>query len=291
MVDSSAVSDYAAFFRAHFSATVRHVESMVGTAAEDVAQEAFLAALTSWERVARLEAPDGWVRLVARRIAWRHRHRELSRRAIESAAAGPAAAYDEALALDLGQAIQGLPDRQRAAILLYYVADRSVGDVAVILGCSESAAKVWLHRARQRLADSLLGHRGRWVTERRWDVDAIVARMRATGDGGQIETVLSEVPVDSARWALTLDSGSYLIEGIGGPRLDWGRYRVRARSLVLTPWNKSGSVVLAPTLDGGRARYSLISDTTAPTRGVPDEVYLRLLLGADTFRHDRQGEV
>ena len=182
MTSSSAsdTSEYATFFRAHFASTVRSVISIAGTAAEDVAQEAFIAALARWEHVVDLEAPDAWVRLVAKRIAWRRRHRESNRRELEAEALPRATpVYDESLSIDLQRAIYGLPTRQRAVIQLHYLADRSVADVAEILGCSEAAAKIWLYRARGRLAETLMGHGGRWVSERHWGEDDIAARMRA----------------------------------------------------------------------------------------------------------------
>jgi RNA polymerase sigma-70 factor (ECF subfamily) len=278
------VSDFASFYGTQFARTARSVEAIAGTAAEDVAQEALIAALARWDHVAALKAPDAWVRLVARRIAWRRRGREMSRWDREAAAIPPATvSYDHALSIDLHRAIRGLPGRQRAAIQLHYLADVSVTDVAEILRCRESAAKIWLYRARERLAESLMGHRGRWVSERRWGVDDIVASMRQAKDAAFTDIVLDEVQTRNARWVFTLHDGAYRIETDDGEHLDHGRYRPRGGSIVLTPWNHSGIIQLAPTIDGGRARFSLVSDTTAPTRGVPDEVYLRLLLGADSF--------
>jgi hypothetical protein len=129
----------------------------------------------------------------------------------------------------------------------------------------------------------LMGHRGRWVSERRWGEDDMVARLRATGDATFVDEVLTGVASRSARWTFTLHDGSYEIETDQGEHLDDGRYRITRGSIELTPWDRSGIVLMAPSIDAGRARFEVITDTTAPTRGVPDEVFLRLLLGSDSF--------
>ncbi|HEX2030555.1 MAG TPA: sigma-70 region 4 domain-containing protein, partial [Actinomycetota bacterium] len=58
--------------------------------------------------------------------------------------------------LDLARALRQLPAAQRAAVVLHYLEDRPVAEVAALMACSPSTAKVHLHRARKRLA-ALLG--------------------------------------------------------------------------------------------------------------------------------------
>lgn len=53
------------------------------------------------------------------------------------------------------RAVRSLPTRQAQAIALHYLEDRSVADVAAILGCTESTAKVHLHKGRKNLAGRL----------------------------------------------------------------------------------------------------------------------------------------
>jgi RNA polymerase sigma-70 factor (ECF subfamily) len=45
-----------------------------------------------------------------------------------------------------------LPRRQAHAVALHYLDDLAVADVAKVLGLSEGAVKVHLHRGRQALA-------------------------------------------------------------------------------------------------------------------------------------------
>ena len=50
------------------------------------------------------------------------------------------------------QMVRDLPRRQSQAVALHYLEDRPVAKVADILECSESTAKVHLHKARKSLA-------------------------------------------------------------------------------------------------------------------------------------------
>jgi RNA polymerase sigma-70 factor, ECF subfamily len=52
-------------------------------------------------------------------------------------------------------AVSKLPERQRAAVVLHYYADRSVKEAARIMGTSPTAVGVHLFRARKRLRELL----------------------------------------------------------------------------------------------------------------------------------------
>jgi RNA polymerase sigma factor (sigma-70 family) len=58
--------------------------------------------------------------------------------------------------VDLANALRQLPLKQRTCVLLFYYEDRPIAEIVDILGISEGAVKVHLHRARERLA-ALLG--------------------------------------------------------------------------------------------------------------------------------------
>ena len=45
--------------------------------------------------------------------------------------------------------------KQRACVLLFYFEDRPIAEVVEILGISDGAVKVHLHRARKRLSELL----------------------------------------------------------------------------------------------------------------------------------------
>jgi RNA polymerase sigma-70 factor (ECF subfamily) len=60
--------------------------------------------------------------------------------------------FDVVPDLDLARALLRLPARQRAAVVLHYLEDRPVEEIAVTLGVSASTVKHHLLRARARLA-------------------------------------------------------------------------------------------------------------------------------------------
>ena len=148
--------EYTWFFRTEFPGVVRAAYLVVHDRqrAEDLAQDAFTQLYVHWRKVSRYERPDAWVRRVAIRAAVREARRERRRPTLERSVR-PGTSYDEPLDLDLLRAIRSLPPRQRAAVTLFYLEDRPTAEVADILGCSESTAKVHLFKARQRLSELL----------------------------------------------------------------------------------------------------------------------------------------
>ena len=147
--------EYAAFYRAEFAHVVRTSYLIVHDRqrAEEVAQEAFIQLLAHWGKVSKYQQPGAWVRRVAIRIASRSARRERLRPALERGTdPAPVFAPQD---IDLLNAVRQLPTRQRAAVALFYFEDRPLPEVADILGCSHSAAKVHVFNARRRLAELL----------------------------------------------------------------------------------------------------------------------------------------
>ena len=155
------VDEYASFYRVEFAAVTRTVHLIVHDRqrAEDITQEAFLQLLRHWRKVSQYERPGAWVRRVAIRLAVKGVRRERLRGPLERVAVGRATEVapdaDSARDLDLLQAVRSLPAQQRAVVVLHYYEDRPIAEIVDLLGCTESAAKVWLHRARRRLAELL----------------------------------------------------------------------------------------------------------------------------------------
>lgn len=147
--------EFTSLFRAEYEQVVRTVYLIVHDRdrANDITQDAFMELLTRWNRIARYERPDAWVRRVAIRMAVRLLYRERRRAQLEREI-NPATSSQPA-DLDVMRAIQRLPATQRSAIVLFYFEDRPVAEVAYILALSPGAAKSTLHRARKRLAEVL----------------------------------------------------------------------------------------------------------------------------------------
>ena len=126
-------------------------------AAEDLAQEAFLAAHKQWDKVGGYEKPEAWVRRVVANMSvslFRRKVREakaLARMRGSEAYLPVLPAEDE----EFWAHVRALPKRQAQALALFYLEDRSVADIAGILECAENTVKVHLHKGRTRLADRL----------------------------------------------------------------------------------------------------------------------------------------
>jgi RNA polymerase sigma-70 factor (ECF subfamily) len=138
-----------------YDAMVRLAVAIVGDAgvAQEVVQEAFTRALVRWRRISSYDKPGAWVRLVTVRLAVRAASRR--RREGVGVEIPERGAVDGSTDLALRGAILALPAADRAAIVLYYLCDLPVDEVARITRARPGAVKARLHRARRRLADAL----------------------------------------------------------------------------------------------------------------------------------------
>ena len=152
------VEQFSWFFRSEFEAVVNTAQLVLGDRqeAQDVAQEAFLRLLKHWKKVARYERPDAWVRTVAFRLALTAKRKRRAHSLLHSDPPAPPDGWNFADD-ELSDAIGSLSLMQRAAIVLFYFEDRPMAEVAQILGCSTSTAKVHVHKARKKLATLITG--------------------------------------------------------------------------------------------------------------------------------------
>jgi RNA polymerase sigma factor (sigma-70 family) len=138
-----------------YPSVARTVWLLVGDreVAQEITQEAFIQLLLHWRKVSRFEQPGLWVRRVAIRRAQRERHRIWQRIGVEQSAApmpvstGPDEPDDAVRA-----AVQALPPKQRAVVVLFYFEDRPMDEIADLLGSSVSSCWSQLHTARRKLA-------------------------------------------------------------------------------------------------------------------------------------------
>jgi len=121
--------------------------------AEEVTQDAFLRLCERWHSVQAVEHPEAWVRRVAVRAAVRSAQQARLRAAPPPDPDLPS--WDELPDVDLARAVGSLAPQQRAAVVLFYLDDLPVEDVAHHLGVSASTVKQHLFRARSRLATLL----------------------------------------------------------------------------------------------------------------------------------------
>jgi RNA polymerase sigma-70 factor (ECF subfamily) len=137
--------------------------------AEDATQEAFIAAwrgLPSLRDAERFDAWFGRIVVNACRMSMRRRPRPVVL-SLDSVIARQSAPADDLWlsgVIDsdaLNRAIDELPLQQRAILVLYYLEDRPVSTVAMILGIPSGTAKWRLSRARTALRTALATGDGR----------------------------------------------------------------------------------------------------------------------------------
>jgi len=125
--------------------------------AEDLAQTALASAYASWWRVRRADDPDAYVRrILINASKSRLRRRRVSEQpaatAREAAVSDPTASVDERSALL--SALQELPPRQRAVVVLRYLEDLTDAQAGALLGCSASTVRSQAARALAKLRSS-----------------------------------------------------------------------------------------------------------------------------------------
>lgn len=159
VVSLPGVESFEGFYAREYRLLVAFAYALTGSKehAEEIAQEAMLAAYRRWDEVGRLEAPHAWVRRVCANIAVSFVRRRiveargllrLRRRRTEvvSLETEDAAFWSE---------VRRLPRRQAQCIVLCYVYGCSVADIAQTLGCADGSVKTHLARARAKLATRL----------------------------------------------------------------------------------------------------------------------------------------
>jgi len=134
-------------------------------AAEDVAQEAFMAAIAALDRF-DLRRPLGpWLHRIAVNraidlVRARQLRHEVARDTIEEEPAGGVSPENKAPLTDQMVAALGeLPIDQRAVIVMRYVLDRTPGEIARTLGVPRGTVNSRLRRGLDRLVESLGGER------------------------------------------------------------------------------------------------------------------------------------
>ncbi len=151
---------FESFYRREFRNVVGLAYALSGSrlGAEDLAQEAFIAAHKRWEKIGGFDKPGAWVRRVVANLAvsgFRRKSAErkaLARLANERTDVIPALEAEDD---EFWNLLRGLPKRQAQATALFYLEDRPVSEIAEILECSPSTAKVHLHRGRKALGARL----------------------------------------------------------------------------------------------------------------------------------------
>jgi RNA polymerase sigma-70 factor, ECF subfamily len=149
--------EFERFYSANVHALTIQVYAYVGDLhlAQDLAHEAFIRALPRWGRLARYDDPMAWLRRVAWNLAtsrWRRARTASTYLARQRPEHVEPPSPDR---VALAAALAALPVGQRRVVILHYLAEMSVAEIARQEGVAEGTVKSRLHRGRLALADRL----------------------------------------------------------------------------------------------------------------------------------------
>ena len=139
--------------------------------ADDLYQDTFLKAVELQQKIDREENPKSFLLSIAvhiwknrrRKVAWRNRiapteglEEEHMREVMEQAQASPEESYLVSEKVRIVQcAVDKLPEKLKVCILLFYMEELSVSQIAVVLKVPEGTVKSRLYQARKRLEKEL----------------------------------------------------------------------------------------------------------------------------------------
>jgi RNA polymerase sigma-70 factor (ECF subfamily) len=168
-VDDGRALDFDALYHAHAQDVARWAARLGGPTvdAEDVAQEVFLIVhrqIGGWRGEAR---PTTWLYRITENVVRHRRRKERWRRWLggsadevagdrPSPALGPLAELERKQAAALVyRALDGLPEKQRSALILFELEGATGDEIAELLGARPATVWVWLHRARAKFLERL----------------------------------------------------------------------------------------------------------------------------------------
>jgi RNA polymerase sigma-70 factor, ECF subfamily len=130
--------------------------------AADLTQDAFVKAYRAYDSLEKPENARAWLYQIAHRVALDDLRRKRIVRFVplvgENRSTAPSAEHlvmDSRLSGDLQRALERIPERQRAALLLAELHDLTGLELAAALGVSHVAARALLTRARESLRHAL----------------------------------------------------------------------------------------------------------------------------------------
>jgi len=128
--------------------------------AVDVAQETMARAFARWDVVAEMDRPGAWARRVALNLATDALRRRTRRQRLHlRLRAQPPSIGDEPGTIEWDRTfwaeVAALPKRQRDVVVLHYVDDLTIADIASIVDSPEGTVKSDLSRARGRLRHAM----------------------------------------------------------------------------------------------------------------------------------------
>ena len=136
--------------------------------AEELAQEALARVWRDWSAVQRKDSPEAWTYRIAMNLASSHfRRRRTERRLRERLASPPAATTPDVTdGLAIRDALQQIPARYRAVLVLRFYLDYSVTETAAALQLPPGTVTTFTRRGLERLGRQIGVTRETWEAAR-----------------------------------------------------------------------------------------------------------------------------
>jgi RNA polymerase sigma-70 factor (sigma-E family) len=152
-------AEFSAYMQARQPSLMRTAYLLTGDrhTAEDVVQAAFAKLYLSWDKVQKRDSIDGYVRRIMvneHNSLWRRAWKKREHAAEEVPDTAHHDAYDEGLNDDLWAAVQTLPRKARAVVVLRYYEELSEAETAAVLGISVGTVKSQASRALATLRNN-----------------------------------------------------------------------------------------------------------------------------------------
>jgi RNA polymerase sigma-70 factor (sigma-E family) len=162
--DLSRDRDVSALFSTHYAPMCRLAYVILGDAAvaEEIVMEAMLKTFSSWRRIRDLDRVDAYLRRTVVNLC----RSRIRRKVVETRASGVLQGRAERAEPDwdpdrhdvqrtVWDAVKGLPERQRACVVLRYFEDLPEAEIAHVMDCSVGTVKSQLSKARAKLGRAL----------------------------------------------------------------------------------------------------------------------------------------
>lgn len=153
----SSADDFEEFYRVSYSRVLAVAYGVCGDMheAQDIASEAYTRAWGNWSEVSNTQDPTAWTRTVTWRLAvdgWRRRRTARAWNRLNGPQQLAVQLPPSEETVSLMQELAKLPLTQRHCLVLYYIADLKVKDVASMLRIPEGTVKSEISRGRRALS-------------------------------------------------------------------------------------------------------------------------------------------
>jgi RNA polymerase sigma factor (sigma-70 family) len=157
MMEVVAIPPFERFYGEHADEVLGYLRRLVGSRAEDAWQETFLRALRAYGRLEHGRHLRAWVFTIATRVAM-DELRAGSRVVVAEEVDGEPVELRRPAFRELEHLTDGLPPKERAAVVLRYAYDLPYDEIGAAIGSSEEAARAATSSGIRRLRRTVHDH-------------------------------------------------------------------------------------------------------------------------------------